>query len=174
MTGVMGVVRSRLHARWVLAALIAVPLVVVAGGVWVTVNADASPDAALMGQALKGLQISATPETATDPALLSRYFVGKALLEKADELDHYRQLVQEKTDLPGALTFTHVQLLDGYSQGESRVIDVSVHEDLANMRDGAVTDHSADDALYHFIFIKAGGTWKVTDYTWQFAPGSGP
>lgn len=162
------------HRRWAVAASIAFPAALLIGGLWLTARADVASDSSLMDSALKGLRITATAETAADPSALGSYFVGRALLEKNSEVTHYRELVQEHTDLPGALTFSHVQLLDGYSQGDSRVIDVAVHEDLANMRDGVVVDHSADDAIYHFVFIRDAGTWKITDYTWQFAPGSGP
>lgn len=170
----MGMMKHDLGRRWMVVAALAVPIVLLVGGVLVTAQAGVAPDEALMGDALKALQITATPQTAADPSRLNRYFVGRALLEKTGEVDHYRDLLQAKSDLPGALTFSHIQLLDGYSQGDSRVIDVAVHEDLANMRVGVVVDHSADDAIYHFIFINDGGSWKVTDYTWQFAPGSGP
>src|SRR5574340_526165 len=144
--------------RWTRVAALAVPIVLLVGGVWVTVQAGVAPDEVLMGDALKALQITATPQTAANPSNLNRYFVGRALLEKTGEVNHYRDLVQAKVDLPGTLTFSHIQLLDGYPQGDSRVIDVAVHEDLANMRDGVVVDHSADDAIYHFIFIKDGGS----------------
>jgi hypothetical protein len=42
------------------------------------------------------------------------------------------------------------------------------------MKNGSVVDYSESDIIYHLKLDKMSGQWVVSDFTWEFVPGSEP
>lgn len=113
---------------------------------------------------------AATGQASATLALLT----GRALEQERGILDHVAQLVANGDDYPGAMTLSEPKVLAVYGSGDQRTLDVQWHEKLANMKDGRVVDFSEATVIWHYVFVRQDGSWKVAEAEPEFAPGSGP
>jgi hypothetical protein len=115
-----------------------------------------------------------TKAVARQQAAILVHVTGRALQQEQGVLEHIAELEAAGDDYPGAMTLTEPKILAVYGSGDERTLDVQWHEKLANMKAGRVVDYSEATVIWHYVFAREGGAWKVADAEPTFAPGSGP
>ncbi|HSW43098.1 MAG TPA: hypothetical protein VLM76_11370 [Patescibacteria group bacterium] len=113
-----------------------------------------------------------------DSAAIDRLFTGAALEEMRQHRPRIRQMIADQTDYPGRRMLSNVRWMSVAGDSATTFsLRFMAHVKQANMKDGLTVDYSQADEIIQVVVVRDagdGGAWKISNVSWQYAPGSGP
>lgn len=158
---------SRLVAVILVSVALATVTSVAATRLIPTAGANEVPRAEVEAAALAALRGEYPALRSDDDGYVARLFTGRALMNMQSARANVRKAMTSGGDYPGDLVVSNVRVLALYGTSTSVTADILVHGKLPNMRNGQVVDYSEGEGLHHFVLVREGGTWKVTEFGYQ-------